>query len=87
MSTQLIQPSYATARHAVVCQWPRKTCGTSVLFTGTTKSPFLTPHISITTAWANFYQIYTFYAIRYIRNPIHIKFEGNWLSSSQGTCP
>ena len=52
-----------------------------------TNSPFLTPHISITIAWTNFYQIYTFYAIRYIHNPIHIKYEGNRLSSSRGTCP
>ena len=36
---------------------------TSVLFTGTAKSPFLTPHLSITMHWTNFYQIYIFYAL------------------------
>ena len=36
---------------------------TSVLLTGTIKSPFLTPHISITMYRTNFYQIYVFYAL------------------------
>ena len=38
-----------------VCQWPRNTCGTSVLFTGTIKLPISTPHISITTYWIDLY--------------------------------
>ena len=36
---------------------------TSVLFTGTAKSLFITPHISITMYWTNFYQIYIFYTL------------------------
>ena len=36
---------------------------TSVLFTGTAKSLFLTNHNSITMYCTNFYQIYIFYAL------------------------
>ena len=40
--------NYIASRHTVMCQQPRKMCSTKVLFTGTTKSPFSTPRISLT---------------------------------------
>ena len=53
---------------------------TSVLFTGTTNSPFLMPCISITTRLISIkftYFMPSVYAI------LHTKFEENWPSSSQ----
>ena len=53
---------------------------TSVLFTGTAKSPFSTPHISITTGliYINF-----IYFMPSTYTTLHTKFEDNWLSSLQ----
>ena len=51
---------------------------TSVLFTGTTKSPFSTPHISITTG---FITIQFTYFMLSIYTTLHAKFEGNQLSN------
>ena len=51
---------------------------TSVLFTGTAKSPFSTPHISITTGPIS---IKFIYFMPSIYTTLHIKFEENQLSS------
>ena len=51
---------------------------TSVLFTGTAKSPFLTPHISITTGPIS---IKFTYCMPSIYTTLHAKFEENRLSS------
>ena len=51
---------------------------TSVLFTGTAKSPFSTPHISITTGPIS---IKFTYFMPSIYTTLHTKFEENWLSS------
>ena len=53
---------------------------TSVLFTGTAKSPFSTPHISITTGPIS---IKFIYFMPSIYTTLHTKFEENWLSSLQ----
>ena len=50
---------------------------TSVLFTGTTKSPFSTPHISITTGPIS---IKFTYFMPFIYTTLHTTFEENWLS-------
>ena len=50
---------------------------TSVLFTGTTKLPFSTPHISITTGLIS---IRFTYFMPFIYMTLHTKFEEHWLS-------
>ena len=56
---------------------------TSVLFTGTAKSPFSTHHISITTGLTS---IKFTYFMPSIYTTLHTKFEKNWLSSLQDIC-
>ena len=53
----------------------------SVIFTGTTKSPFLISYISITTGLIS---IKFKYFMSSVYTTLHIKFEENWLSSLQG---
>ena len=67
-------------RHTVVCQWQRKTCSTdwSVLFTGTAKSQFSTPHISITTGLIS---IKFTYFMPSVYATLHTKFEENQICS------
>ena len=69
------------SRHTVVYQQPRKACGTqSVLFTGTTKSPFSIHHISITTGLIS---IKFKYFIPSLYTTLHTNFQKNLLSSLQ----
>ena len=56
---------------------------TSVLFTGTAKSPFSTHHISITTGLIS---IKFTYFMPSINTTLHTKFEKNRLSSLQDIC-
>ena len=56
---------------------------TSVLFTGTAKSPLSTHHISITTGQIS---IKFTYFMPSIYTTSHTKFEENWLSSLQDIC-
>ena len=56
---------------------------TSLLFTGTAKSPFPTPHISITTEQISTKFTYFMLSINTI---LHTKFEENPLRSSQDMC-
>ena len=71
------------SRHMVMCQWPRKTCGTQVLFTGTAKSLFSTPHISITTEPISIKFTYFMPSIYTI---LHTKFEEDQISSLRDMC-
>ena len=76
--------------HMVVCQQPTSVCGTqvgksymrhtSMLFTRTAESPFLTPHISITTGPIS---IKFTYFMPFIYTTLHTKFEENRISSLQ----
>ena len=56
----------------------------SVLFIGTTKSPFSTSHTY--NYWTYFYQIYIFYVLHIHHVILHTKFEENWISSLQDMC-
>ena len=56
---------------------------TSVLFTGTAKSPLLTPHISITTGLIS---IKFTYFMNCIYTTLHTKFEENRFSSLRDIC-
>ena len=56
---------------------------TSVLFTGTAKSPFSTPHISITTGPIS---IKFTYFMPCIYTTLHTKFEENQLISLRDIC-
>ena len=46
------------SRHMVVCQWPRKPCGTQVCYLQEMLSHRFQPLISLYNDWANFYQIH-----------------------------
>ena len=76
LKTSLLEPKIKT--HSRVSAAKEDVRHTSVLFTGKAKSPFSTPHISITTGPIS---IKFKYFMLSIYTTLHIKFEENWLSS------
>ena len=77
MSTSHFLPAWYIKTHGCVLAAKKAMWRTSVLFTGTTNSPFSAPHISVTTGPIS---------IKFTCYVLHIhdsttKFEGNWPSS------
>ena len=69
---------YCIKTHSRVSVVNKDVRHTSVLFTGTSKSPISTPHTSITTGSIS---IKFTYLMSPIYTTLHTKFEGNWPSS------